>query len=166
MPIVKTIANEARDFALKVHAGQLYGEVPYVDHLDYVAYYAELFSGDDLLVAAAYLHDVLEDTGTTYEELLNKFGEDIANLVQAVTSPRAQTRREKVAAALPQIRAAGERAVFLKLCDRIANVTASEEDGPPEKFLMYKSEQKAFEEALYRTNEHEDMWTFLRKSFV
>ena len=59
-----TLIEEARNFAIKAHGHQKYGDSPYVVHLDAVAGTLERFghAGDTNLIAAAYLHDTLEDT--------------------------------------------------------------------------------------------------------
>src|SRR5688572_18850309 len=80
-------------FAAERHATQLVPgtSLPYVVHLSSVA--AEVMRGitvepvddPDLAVACALLHDVMEDTVTTYDELLGAFGADVANGVAALT---------------------------------------------------------------------------------
>src|ERR1700690_1308640 len=69
---------------------------PYVNHLAEVAdLVAEATNGSDAnLVAAAVLHDTIEDTGMTYAELEAQFGSDVANLVAEVTDDKELTSGE------------------------------------------------------------------------
>lgn len=75
-------AETARDFAKKKHEGQMYDdETPYMTHVDGVAGAFE----DEHLKNIAYLHDVVEDTDVTIEEIRERFGEDVSRAVDALT---------------------------------------------------------------------------------
>lgn len=69
----------ARDFAVKAHGDQQYGQHPYSYHLDAVAALVVPFGEDFQIVA--YLHDTVEDTATTVEEIEATFGRAIAECV-------------------------------------------------------------------------------------
>ena len=75
------------------------------------------------VLAAALLHDTLEDTSTTREELIENFGQTVCSLVEEVsddkTLPR-QTRKDLQIQHAPQL---SEGAVLIKLGDKISNVT-------------------------------------------
>ncbi|MFO0590932.1 MAG: HD domain-containing protein [Polyangiaceae bacterium] len=140
------ITVRARQFATEKHASQRYGDKPYTVHLAAVR---EVLRGigiedDDALAAAAWLHDVVEDTGTPREEVAARFGEHVASLVWAVTGV-GSSRKERNADAYAKIRAFPEAAT-LKLADRIANVEASAR--APDKLAMYRREHPGFEAAL------------------
>lgn len=96
------------------------------------------------LCVAAWLHDVLEDTATTREELQVLFGAEVQDLVWAVTGVGAN-RRERNANMYAKCRVL-PRAVHLKLADRIANVRASH--GTPDKLSMYRREMATFRREL------------------
>ena len=97
--------SRALDFAARKHAHQrrkgLKAE-PYINHLTEVALHlAEASDGDDpQLVMAGLLHDTIEDTETTRDELAAAFGEDVASLVVEVTDdtglPRDERKRRQV----------------------------------------------------------------------
>lgn len=146
MPDMQVIA-----FVTKRHAGQKYGERDYVStHLaEVAALVAVIARGDDALETAAWLHDVVEDTATTLDEVRGLFGEDVATLVWAVTSEPGRNRKERNAATYPKIREAGSRAVMLKLCDRISNIEASWASKDA-KLFMYQREYRDFRHALRR----------------
>ena len=77
---------KAYDFANEKHKGQLRksGE-PYIIHPLQVAYILTTIDMDEATICAALLHDVVEDTEITHEDLIKEFGEEIANLVDGVT---------------------------------------------------------------------------------
>jgi (p)ppGpp synthase/HD superfamily hydrolase len=123
------LVSEAAEFAARRHNGMARkgrGNEPYINHLAEVAcILAEFTDGADTeLVAAGWLHDTVEDTGTTREELAQKFGERVAALVVEVTDdmslPKA-TRRQR------QIESAAHKspgAKLIKIADKISNIRA------------------------------------------
>lgn len=161
------IEEQAMRFAVRKHANQKYGEYSYTYHLSRVAKIAEqvctLYNlPKELLVPAAWLHDTLEDTQTTWDELTLQFNSAIATLVEAVTDADGKNRKERAIKTLPKIRKHGIHAVALKLCDRIANVEASLGGvGNVKLFKMYKKEYPAFKEALYQQGELWMVWDWL-----
>ena len=74
-------AEDARDFARTKHEGRMYGNEPYMTHIDGVASAFE----DEHLKNIAYLHDVVEDTDVTIEDIREHFGEDVSRAVDAIT---------------------------------------------------------------------------------
>jgi guanosine-3',5'-bis(diphosphate) 3'-pyrophosphohydrolase len=146
--------DKARAFALKAHGSQMYGNSPYIYHLEMVYGYTLQYGVQEgspfpsALLEAAWLHDVLEDTPTTYDQIVEEFGTEVADLVQAVTSEPGKNRKARNQATYPKIRAAGIEAICLKLCDRLANGRHSF-DTNPRMFEMYRKEYADFREALY-----------------
>jgi len=121
--------RKAYVFAGQVHKGQVRrsGE-PYLSHpLEVTDYLADMRLDRTTLVAAL-LHDVLEDTDTTAAVIRDKFGKEVADLVEGVTkisrvqevSPevrRAETIRKIILAMTDDI-----RVIFIKLADRVHNL--------------------------------------------
>lgn len=140
-------AERAAAFAVHAHGSQRYGTDPYSTHLEAVRTVLYDFSLAGDLATAAWLHDTLEDTATTREEISALFGEDVAALVEAVTG-RGVNRRARIADAYAKIEAMPE-ALYLKLADRIANVEASARR-KPDLLAMYKREQEGFEAMIWR----------------
>lgn len=84
------IKDKARDFALKAHMGQVRkGEKdkPMIMHPFSVAKILEEYNYDDNLIASGYLHDVVEDTKYTNEDIKKEFGSDIDDLVKGASEP-------------------------------------------------------------------------------
>lgn len=79
--------EKAAAFAAKKHVGQVrkYTFEPYFTHVEAVARAVAADGADAATIAAAYLHDTLEDTATTEAELLAEFGPEVTNLVIELT---------------------------------------------------------------------------------
>ena len=76
------MVGKAREFAIRKHSGQVdKAGVEYWKHPEFVASQLE----DEKLKCVGWLHDVLEDTETTEEELRKEFGNEIADLVDILT---------------------------------------------------------------------------------
>jgi GTP diphosphokinase / guanosine-3',5'-bis(diphosphate) 3'-diphosphatase len=97
---------------------------PYVNHLAEVAdLVAEATDGTDpCLVAAAVLHDTIEDTGFTRAELEAQFGSDVAELVAEVTDDTALTSAERKQLQVDHAGRISTRARLLKLADKTSNL--------------------------------------------
>lgn len=113
----------AMDFARKKHNGQKYSTGDYFDNHLFPVYKIlkrVTNSQDPNLMIAGLLHDTLEDTDTTYEELLEHFGHDIASLVYEVTNPDESKKNY-----FPNL--VSKRAFILKYADRLSNISHMEE---------------------------------------
>lgn len=89
------IFDDVFDFAAKAHGDQLYGSHPYWTHLMQVAVIVAAYEkeGDKTLRKIACLHDVLEDTTTSEDEIRNLVGEEILSQVKAITDPPGKNRK-------------------------------------------------------------------------
>jgi GTP diphosphokinase / guanosine-3',5'-bis(diphosphate) 3'-diphosphatase len=125
---VRRIMSAAR-FAAEKHAQQKRkgenGE-PYFNHLLEVA---ELIAAsspclDVELVMAAFLHDTVEDTGVTLQELEQRFGKDVADLVAEVTDDKSLPKEIRKQLQVEHTPEKSSRAQTLKLADKISNLRA------------------------------------------
>lgn len=156
----KAKIDAARAFALKAHGNQRYGLHPYRRHLeDVVDTLGRFLCVEAELFCAAWLHDCLEDTDATEEELSRLFGARVGALVAAVTLAPGVERSEALRAAYQKIRLC-PGATMLKLADRIANVDAALA-GPLEKLEKYRREHPGFKAALQKDGEYVDLWSYL-----
>jgi len=135
--------QKALYFAAKKHGDQKYSDMPYMVHIACVMSVLQRYKAREDVIVAGILHDVLEDTDTTYEEIDNLFGDRVAKLVLAVTNPKEGSRKQKHEIQYPKIREAGVWAVQVKLADRIANA------GSGGKLGMYQREHETFRKHLY-----------------
>ena len=137
----------AHVLACYIHAGQRYGTGPYISHCtDVCNLIAEVYPDDDVLKAAATLHDAIEDAPADIDAramILARCGSDVLALVEAVTDEPGATRAERKAKTLPKTAAGGWRAVAVKLADRICNCRDQAWRAG------YRKEQPAFRAALY-----------------
>ena len=112
-------------FARMKHEGQVrkIAKVPYINHPMNVAKTLENLNEREDLIKAAYLHDTIEDTETTFEEIKEKFGKRIADLVQELTSDKNKIKRiGKVEYLSKKINKMSNDALTIKLADRLDNV--------------------------------------------
>lgn len=155
--------TDPRQYAIRAHGSQKYGNEPYVVHLDEVA---EIVGSEPFASTVAYLHDVLEDTEVTRNELAEAFGRDVAEAVSYVTDPGGRNRKERKAelnrrlAALDPRELPARAALVVKAGDRLANVRRCAEGGDS-KLRMYRREHEAFRAACHRPGLCEAIWTEL-----
>ena len=90
----KTLLQDAIEFAAMKHAGQRRkgGTIPYLAHVIEVMEAVCRMTEDEEIRAAAVLHDTLEDTETTQEELLERFGERVTAMVSAESENKRKDR--------------------------------------------------------------------------
>lgn len=136
----------ARAFAIGAHGDQKYGDLPYSAHLTHVYDVTVEFNLPANHRVAAWVHDVLEDTGTTTSTLELVFGSTVTLYVWAVTGV-GKTRKERNHNAYCKM-FENPIAIPLKLCDRIANGRASKANNP-RMFGMYRNEYPTFRTELY-----------------
>ena len=129
--------KKALELSLKAHEGQTRksGE-PYIVHPILVAAITARISSDEMMVQAALLHDVVEDTPYTIEDLLEAFGDDVSHMVEGLTKiveirdeelvpfgsderliNSALTFRKMLIASIKDV-----RVLVIKLCDRLHNM--------------------------------------------
>ncbi len=120
---------EAYEYAKEKHKNQLRksGE-PYIIHPMHVAYILANLNLDTETICAALLHDVVEDTEATYEDIDNIFGNQIAQIVEGVTKLGYlfKTVEQKQAENYTKMFIAMEkdiRIIILKLADRLHNIS-------------------------------------------
>lgn len=145
-------------YAVAMHGDQKYGhsDHPYSYHIARVAEEAERlmrihelrFYDRRIMEAAAYLHDVIEDCGVSREVLAAQFGEEVAELVWAVSDGEGKNRRERKREIPEKIAKVGIMACVLKLADRIANVKESIATNNTGMLEMYRKEQEEFAKSL------------------
>ena len=137
LPTPQPTTLQALELSQIAHKGQTRksGE-PYIVHPILVAAITALFSNDETMVQAALLHDVVEDTDYTIEDLEKHFGEDVAHMVEGLTKivemrdeelvssdsderliNSALTFRKMLIASIKDI-----RVLVIKLCDRLHNM--------------------------------------------
>ena len=146
----QTLYQKAIKFATAKHVEQnqtIPGtNLPYVVHLSNVAmeiliasFHSENF---DLgfAVQVALLHDTLEDTSTTFEELETKFGVEIAKGVLALTKNEKLPKEEQIKDCLKRIKLLQSEVWAVKLADRITNLQPPPPHWDKERKINYRDE--------------------------
>ena len=125
----------AASFAARKHCNQRrkdVGEHPYINHpLDVAALLAQEGQVTDIdLLVAALLHDTVEDTETSWQELTDRFGTAVRDLVAEVTDDKSlpkQRRKELQIETAPHKSPAAKQ---IKLADKISNLRDIDADSP------------------------------------
>lgn len=160
------IEIEAKVMAFDAHIGQMYGSHDYSVHLVHVTDTLLRFGFDDpILLAAGWLHDALEDTDLTREQIEATCGQRVAEIVWRVTDEPGKNRRERKRLTYPKI-AGSQDALVIKLADRIANVSESFRNNTG-LLEMYKKEYPEFSNTLRKFGSPlDEMWEWLDRVLI
>jgi (p)ppGpp synthase/HD superfamily hydrolase len=120
MDISKNLTFRAGLFAKMKHLGQLddEGKDYFESHIKQVYTILLQITEDVEILAAAYLHDTIEDTDTSYEEILNIFGKRVADLVMEVTH---EGEKDSKGYFFPRLKS--KDAILIKFADRLSNLS-------------------------------------------
>ena len=164
---MQNLVNTARDLATQAHAGQLVKgtSLPYTTHLAQVAKLVQSVTDDQNMVAAAWLHDSLEDTDLEYDDLLQATNETVANYVLALTdqaadgnrATRKQAERDRLGNETAEVQT-------VKLADVVANLSSPGTLKPSFRTL-YREEKRLLTAALQQGDQRlrEQAERFLRE---
>ncbi len=119
----KDLIERARKFAIERHNGQKDDSgIDYFEaHVEVVAELISIVTDDPNIIAAALLHDVVEDTNTTEVEVKNEFGEIVSNLVMEVTH---EGKKESGGYYFPRLKT--QQGMMIKFADRLSNISRLE----------------------------------------
>lgn len=119
--------QRAASFAARLHEGQYRkdGRTPYAAHVFRVSLTVRhLFGVDDsVAIAAALLHDLIEDTTADYDDILEQFGSEVADAVAALTKDMRLPEQERELAYDRQLAQAAWQARLVKLADVYDNLS-------------------------------------------
>ena len=149
MGAMRTRTTLARVYATAAHAavGQMrkYTDEPYIVHPIRVGDIVDKFGGTDEMISAAYLHDVVEDTGVSIEDILDMFGSVVAVIVDGLTDvskPEDGNRAVRKAMDRQHSADATWAVQFVKCADIIDNA-ADIGDNDPSFNVVYRKEMAA-----------------------
>jgi (p)ppGpp synthase/HD superfamily hydrolase len=113
--------------ATAAHAGQIRngsGGLPYIEHPRMVAATLAAREYDDTTLAAALLHDTVEDSETTVEDLRAEFGDAVADLVATLSDDESiEPYRERKDEHRSRVAAVGDDALAIYAADKLTNMT-------------------------------------------
>jgi len=123
---------KAIEFATKAHSGQYRKgtKIPYITHPLNVAKTLIQLECTESVVIAGILHDTLEDTRVTLEDLTREFGREIANLVDSDSEPNKSdwTWENRKAHTIKKLKTASRDQLILSLADKLDNIRSMSED--------------------------------------
>lgn len=146
------IIQIAKDYACLCHwqVNHFYGDKPYSYHLqmvyDYGVKYIDLLINNRFrteILSACWTHDLIEDTRQTYNNVKDKTNLLIADITYALTNEKGKNRKERANDKYYEGIRKQPGAVFVKLCDRLANVKHSV-DTNSSMLNGYRKEHKDF----------------------
>ena len=166
------IIEKARQYAISCHeeTNHKYDGKPYDVHLqmvfnEAVNYILLVDERDrDNFLAAAWVHDVIEDCRQTYNDVLNATNKEVAELAYALTNEKGKSRAERANYKYYEGIKKCKHAVLLKLCDRIANFRYSIKN-KSRMAEMYAKENVGFITSIY-DKQYEAAFTDLRNLSV
>lgn len=144
-------------FAYNVHLGQERKDgKPYISHPVSVAMELARNGADEELICAGLLHDTVEDAGVTIDELTEKFGKGVAELVSADSEDKALSWEERKQNTLDALKNGGDRRFCMLICaDKLANlrdISERIENGEADVWLSFKrgreSQKRLFEQTV------------------
>lgn len=164
--------NKSKEYAYHCHnsTNHTYDGHPYTFHLNMVDDVAVLFlhlvpsNKHDIVRSACYCHDTIEDCRQTYNDVRQATNIEVAEIVYALTNEKGKTRKERANDVYYAGIRGTEYAVFVKLCDRIANVQHSKNTGS-RMLGMYKKENENFISKIW-DEDYEEMFNYLRGLFA
>lgn len=118
------LVHKAVEFAAVKHRDQRRkgSDTPYIVHPVEVALFLTECGCDEVCIAAGVLHDTLEDTETTYEELVEQFGKPVADLVAAESEDKSKSWRERKQATVDSLAMATPETMLICLADKLSNL--------------------------------------------
>ena len=142
-PLIQQAAQFAKTAHESIDQRRKYSGLPYIVHPEAVANMVATVTKDPTILAAAWLHDVVEDTPVTLDQVKTEFGEDVALLVENLTDvskPSDGNREARIAIDRGHTSTADPRAKTVKLADVIHNCSdiAVQDPGFARRYLPEK----------------------------
>jgi (p)ppGpp synthase/HD superfamily hydrolase len=168
--------KECRDYFFHLHdveCNQKYNKtLPYSFHLEMVEAQAKLFENlipvDEPYYSAVFVgiygHDSIEDARLTYNDILKEYGELAAEIIYLCTENKGRTRSDRKNDVFYHELKKNDLAVFVKLCDLIANVKFSLLTNSS-MLNKYKAEYKQKVKPMLYSEDYKDMFEYLDRLF-
>lgn len=162
------LSIKAWNFAANAHQGQCVpgSDIPYINHIGNVVMEAmgaiaqglahhQAIQDPDLLIQCALLHDVIEDTNTSFDDIQTLFGVEVANGVLALSKDsNLPTKAEQMQDSLTRIQSQPPEVWMVKLADRITNLQPPPHYWKPEKIRQYREEAILILQCLGSANDY------------
>lgn len=125
-----SIVEKAREFSKSAHVGQTrkLTDAPYFTHTEGVATIIQEAGLPDEVIAAGYLHDTVEDTDATIEEIKELFGEQVAEIVSGNTEDKTKSWEERKEHTIQELKTASFHVKCLVAADKLDNLRSLIQD--------------------------------------
>jgi (p)ppGpp synthase/HD superfamily hydrolase len=154
--------TKAYRFAANAHNGQLVPgtDLPYIMHISFVSMEVivcleiERHHDGDFAVQCALLHDVIEDTHVTYQDVEREFGKRVAQGVLALTKNESLAKERRMQDSLQRIKQQPDEVWIVKLADRITNLAPPPQYWDKGKIERYREEAIEIHKALHEASDY------------
>jgi len=154
---------KAWNYASTIHLGQTIpgSDISYINHLGLVSMEAIAaitnnpnIEKPNLLILCALLHDSIEDTETSFEDIKKEFGLEVANGVMALSkNEEFPTKKEQMDDSIHRIKKQPKEVWMVKLCDRITNLQPPPKHWDTDKISRYRDEASCILNQLGEANQ-------------
>jgi len=140
--------KSAELFAKNKHAGMTRKnkKIPYSDHLEAVVNRLKsIGASDENILCAGWLHDTIEDTDTSFDDLFEQFGREVAILVSSLSKDKSLIKKEREKQYVKQLKVAPLEAKIIKVCDISSNLSDLKDSGlSKSKQLRYAKQKRHY----------------------
>lgn len=142
---MSNLVQRAKEFAIHAHGDQMYAKYPYSHHLQCVADLVEKRNKGaenlEILLAVAWLHDVVEDTAVTHREIRATFGDEVGFPVWLLTKKAGMPYDEYLGRIITD-----DTSLEVKKCDTMTNLHHSFKGNRSKGVLKYSKQLAILEE--------------------
>lgn len=137
---MREIEKKAKQFAYEAHKGMKRKgkDTPFTYHLKLVNLYLESLTDDEEILAAGWLHDVIEDTPITLEELKKEFNRTVCRYVELETEDKSLPWKDRKLKQINELKENDSKVILIAFADKMANLTEMDNDYQLEKEKLWK----------------------------
>ena len=127
---MSNLEHKAKQFAYEAHKGMKRKgkDTPFTYHLELVNKILKTLTDDDNILAAGWLHDVIEDTPITLEELKKEFNDEVYYYVELETEDKSLPWKERKLKQIQELKQNNSKVTLIAYSDKIANMTEMFDD--------------------------------------
>lgn len=137
---MREIEKKAKQFAYEAHKGMKRKgkDTPFIYHLKLVNLYLESLTDDEEILAAGWLHDVIEDTPVTLEELKKEFNRTVCRYVELETEDKSLPWKDRKLKQINELKENNSKVILIAFADKMANLTEMDNDYQLEKEKLWE----------------------------
>lgn len=134
------LEKKAKEFAYEAHKGmkRKVKDTPFTYHLKLVNLYLESLTDDEEILAAGWLHDVIEDTSVTLEELKKEFNRTVCRYVELETEDKSLPWKDRKLKQINELKENNSKVILIAFADKMANLTEMDNDYQLEKEKLWE----------------------------